>query len=160
MNFQQTPSLGLVIIQAMAYRSGSSKVFFSLYHSYFAHTYIWSFLQFRLYLSLHQNRPNSQVFPPTAPHWQTPPVLSSLQPRRAPGEEPLPIASQEQQGKSLLLFLLTQRRQEAESCQPTERASPQTEAPCVQVRVHRAPKSVFSALVNNGYSPNTLSILT
>lgn len=28
MNFQQTPSLGLVIIQAMAYRSGNSKVFF------------------------------------------------------------------------------------------------------------------------------------
>ena len=75
-----------------------------MYHYYFLHIYMRSVLRFNLLLEVLTVR-----FSFSAPRWQTTPVLRSLQSLRAPGEEPLPIASQEQQGKSLVLFLLIQR---------------------------------------------------
>lgn len=65
--------------------------------------------------------------------WQTTPLLSSFSSLRAQGEEPLQVTSQELQGQSLFLLFLTQKWKEggAQRFQPTERALPQTEEPCV-----------------------------
>lgn len=146
MNLQQTPNLIPITFQATDYWSVSSKCFitFLIFYSHI-HT-VWFVLSFSYYSYWSSTLTAKSSL--SASCWQASPVLSSCESVRAPWEEPLPIASQEQQGKPLVLLFLAQKWQEGpgQSSQSTERALPQTEELCVQVRVH----SAHTALVN-GY---------
>lgn len=125
---KETPHLVLIMSQAMAFRSESIQSI----------VFLWVEVLTKSWANWNHFGQNISICSSSAPYWQTSPVHSSLQPHRTPGEKPLTVASQEQQGESLPLCLLTPRGQEAESCHASKRALPETEEPRVQVRSRRS----------------------